>query len=164
MADPSELAGARAAQAALDAWLGGLGAVDPGTPSLLPGWSVGHVLTHLARNADSHLRMLAGEPQYPGGAEQREADIAVGAGRPWAELLADLRAAHERLDAAWSAVVAASLSPAATASRTRRTYVLSSDLTALLRRRAFSFVRMRLIWDLMLATCELSGVFAEASG
>src|SRR5690606_7338139 len=60
-------------------------------------------------------------------------------------------------EAAWSAVVAASLSPAATASRTRRTYVLSSDLTALLRRRAFSFVRMRLIWDLMLATCGLSG-------
>ena len=25
-------------------------------PSLLPGWTVGHVLTHVARNADSHVR------------------------------------------------------------------------------------------------------------
>src|SRR5450756_3198348 len=54
------------------------------------------------------------------------------------------------------AVVAASLSPAATASRTRRTCVLSSVLTALLRSRAFSLVPMRLIWDLMFATYGLS--------
>jgi uncharacterized damage-inducible protein DinB len=29
-------------------------------PSNLPEWSVGHVLTHIARNADSHVRMLQG--------------------------------------------------------------------------------------------------------
>jgi hypothetical protein len=29
-------------------------------------------------------------------------------------------------------------------------------LTALLRRRAFSLVRMRFFWDLIFATCELS--------
>lgn len=34
----------------------GLGAADMRGPSLLPGWSVGHVLTHVARNADSHIR------------------------------------------------------------------------------------------------------------
>src|SRR5918994_6875783 len=65
-------------------------------------------------------------------------------------------------DASTRAVDAASLSPPATASRTRRMCVLSSDFTALLRRRAFSLVVMRLIWDLMLATCGLSCAFAEA--
>src|SRR6478735_8211704 len=65
-------------------------------------------------------------------------------------------------EATTSAACALSLSPPATASRTRRTCVLSSDLTALLRRRAFSFVVMRLIWDLMFATCGLSCAFAEA--
>src|SRR5665647_193377 len=55
-----------------------------------------------------------------------------------------------------NAVAAASLSPVATAARTRRTCVLSSVLTALLRSRAFSLVPMRLIWDLMFATYGLS--------
>jgi uncharacterized protein (TIGR03083 family) len=38
------------------------GLTDAGArrPSLLPGWTVGHVLTHLARNGDSHVRMLDG--------------------------------------------------------------------------------------------------------
>ena len=46
-------------------------------PSRLPGWSVGHVLTHLARNADSVVWRLEGaalgelRDQYPGGLEQR---------------------------------------------------------------------------------------------
>src|SRR5207248_9667831 len=41
--------------------------------SLLPGWTVGHVLTHIARNADSHVRRTdaarRGEmaDQYDGG-------------------------------------------------------------------------------------------------
>src|SRR5690606_37540039 len=61
------------------------------------------------------------------------------------------------LPAAASALAAASLSPAATDSRTLRTYVLRSDFTALLRSRDFSLVPMRLIWDLMLATCVLPG-------
>jgi maleylpyruvate isomerase len=42
-----------------------------GEPSLLPGWSRGHVLTHLARNADGLHNLLiwartgAETPQYP---------------------------------------------------------------------------------------------------
>ncbi len=42
-------------------------------PSLLPEWSDGHVLTHLARNADSVVRRMEGAArgelvdQYPGG-------------------------------------------------------------------------------------------------
>src|SRR3954468_2995856 len=57
-----------------------------------------------------------------------------------------------------SCVVVASVSPESAASRNLRISVLSSDLTALLRRRAFSFCLFRLIWDLMFATKEASGV------
>jgi maleylpyruvate isomerase len=70
-------------------------------PSVLPGWSRGHVVTHLARNADALSHVLGGpaagevRPQYPSAAE-READIEAGAGRPARELLEDLAAACGR--------------------------------------------------------------------
>jgi len=79
-------------------------------PSRLPDWSVGHVLTHLARNADSHSGVLEAalegrsERQYPGGEEQREGDIAAGAGRPADELVADLAASCLRLERAWASM------------------------------------------------------------
>lgn len=57
-------------------------------------------------------------------------------------------------DASRAASEAFSTSPAAAASRALRIAVLSDDLTALLRRRAFSLVLFRLIWDLMFATKE----------
>ena len=82
---------------------------DARRPSLLPGWSVGHVLTHLARNADSHVRMLEaaarGEvaDQYPGGNEQRAADIEAGARRSAAELVDDVLRSAARLEAVWDA-------------------------------------------------------------
>jgi maleylpyruvate isomerase len=53
--------------------------------SRLPDWTVGHVLTHLARNAESHVRMLdgalAGRPseQYPGA---RNSAAATSSGAP----------------------------------------------------------------------------------
>jgi maleylpyruvate isomerase len=64
-------------------------------PSLLPGWSRGHVLTHIARNADGLRNLLVWArtgvvtAQY---ADQGERDrgIAAGAGRSAADLLADL--------------------------------------------------------------------------
>jgi maleylpyruvate isomerase len=65
-------------------------------PSLLPGWSRGHVLTHIARNADGLRNLLiwartgAETPMYAS-AESRSADIEAGAGRPAAELAADVR-------------------------------------------------------------------------
>jgi maleylpyruvate isomerase len=73
-------------------------------PSRLPGWSVGHVLTHVARNADSVVRRLAaavgGElvEQYVGGSEGRAAAIEEGAGRAAAELVEDVRATSEAVD------------------------------------------------------------------
>ena len=76
--------------------------------SLLPGWSVGHVLTHLARNAESHVRMLEGAArgeiltQYAGGAEGRNADIEAGADRSSTELIADVRATIYQLESVWA--------------------------------------------------------------
>src|SRR4051794_3925946 len=57
-------------------------------------------------------------------------------------------------DATAASSAALALSPASTASRKRRTWVLSADLVALLRWCDFSFVLIRLSWDLMLATCS----------
>ncbi|NLU67516.1 maleylpyruvate isomerase family mycothiol-dependent enzyme [Streptomyces sp. HNM0574] len=71
-------------------------------PSLLPGWTRGHVITHLARNADALVRVLAGRPMYDS-AESRDADIDKGAGRPLAAQLDDLREASARLDGAFGA-------------------------------------------------------------
>ncbi len=52
------LAGCRASHARLLDTVDGLDEAGVRAPSLLAGWTVGHVLTHLARNADSHTRML----------------------------------------------------------------------------------------------------------
>lgn len=78
--------------------------------TLLPGWTVGHLITHLARNADSHRGMVEaaqrGEviPQYPGGLAQRNRDIEAGSSRSAAELGPDLKAADGQLEAAWSSI------------------------------------------------------------
>ncbi|KUH35335.1 MULTISPECIES: maleylpyruvate isomerase family mycothiol-dependent enzyme [Streptomyces] len=66
--------------------------------SRLPGWSRGHVLTHLARNADALVNVLQGRPMYPS-AEVRDADIERGAPRPLAEQLDDLRTSAARFRA-----------------------------------------------------------------
>jgi maleylpyruvate isomerase len=70
--------------------------------SRCPGWSRGHVLTHLARNADGLCNLLhwarTGEetPMYAS-REARNQDIDDGSGRSAAELEADLDASAERL-------------------------------------------------------------------
>ncbi|MEV4435384.1 maleylpyruvate isomerase family mycothiol-dependent enzyme [Streptomyces sp. NPDC049585] len=71
-------------------------------PSRLPGWSRGHVLAHLARNADALVNVLEGRPMYPS-AQAREADIERGAPRPLAEQLTDLRESAEHFFAAAAA-------------------------------------------------------------
>ena len=75
--------------------------------SLLPNWSRGHLLTHLARNADSHVTLLqaavrgeVGE-QYAS-AMQRNGDIERGATRSAKELVMDLRLSIYGLEAAWA--------------------------------------------------------------
>ncbi|MGW0117303.1 maleylpyruvate isomerase family mycothiol-dependent enzyme [Streptomyces sp. NPDC003327] len=71
-------------------------------PSRLPGWSRGHVLAHLARNADALVNVLEGRPMYPS-AEARDADIERDAGRPLDAHLADLRATADRFQAVGAA-------------------------------------------------------------
>ena len=68
-----------------------------GEPSLLPGWTRGHVLTHVARNGDGLGNLLRWArtgietPMYAS-REARRADIEAGAGRSAADLAADVRA------------------------------------------------------------------------
>jgi maleylpyruvate isomerase len=80
---------------------------DMRDPSLLPDWTRGHVLSHLARNADGGSRLLSwartGTPatEYPS-LEARAAQIEAGAGRSTAELVADVRASAERFATEYS--------------------------------------------------------------
>ena len=81
------------------------GLTDPATPSALAGWTQGHVLTHLARNADSLCNLLAWArtgvetPQYASW-DERAKGIEAGAGRPLDEQIADLREASARFASA----------------------------------------------------------------
>jgi maleylpyruvate isomerase len=78
-------------------------------PSLLPDWTRGHVLTHIARNADGICDTLAGAlrgeivDRYRSW-DARNSDIDEGAGRPFAALVADVRDAAERLDRVLGAI------------------------------------------------------------
>lgn len=78
-------------------------------PSLLPDWSRGHVLAHIARNADGLTNLLGGaavgeqRTAYLS-PEARNADIEAGSRRPIKEQLADIEAAHDRFEAAVSAL------------------------------------------------------------
>ncbi|MEU6588705.1 maleylpyruvate isomerase family mycothiol-dependent enzyme [Streptomyces sp. NPDC046881] len=67
-------------------------------PSRLPGWSRGHVLAHLARNADALVNVLRGRPMYVS-AEARDADIERDAARPVEVQAADLRESAARFQA-----------------------------------------------------------------
>lgn len=94
--------------------LGKLSDEDMRAPSLLPGWTRGHVVTHVARNADALANVLRGaqagevRAQYPS-SEQREADIEAGAGRSAEELRADAAASARRWDQAANELHAANL-------------------------------------------------------
>jgi maleylpyruvate isomerase len=63
--------------------------------SLLPGWTVGHVLSHLARNAEAMCSRVEsavrGEvvEQYAGGAAGRAAEIEAGAARDARQIVDD---------------------------------------------------------------------------
>lgn len=64
-------------------------------PSRLPGWTRGHVLAHLARNADALVNVLEGRPMYIDG-DARDADIERDAPRPLDAQLTDLRESADR--------------------------------------------------------------------
>jgi maleylpyruvate isomerase len=86
---------------------------DVSTASHLPGWTVGHVLTHLARNADAHARRLVGSlrgldvPKYGNGQEQRSAEIETGAHRSASDIIADLATSLSHLEEVFTRCAAA---------------------------------------------------------
>lgn len=79
-------------------------------PSGLPGWSRGHVITHIANFSEAMTRQVEEALQgrlievYDGGRPARDAGIEAGAGRPAAELVKHLREATGALTAAWAKV------------------------------------------------------------
>jgi maleylpyruvate isomerase len=87
-------------------------------PSLLPGWTRAHVLTHIARNADAMINLLTWArtgvitPAYAS-AEARNDAIEKGAVRSPAEIRDDVTASSDRLahvvrelpEASWAALV-----------------------------------------------------------
>ena len=83
--------------------------LDIAAPSTLPGWTRGHVITHVTNSGDGHSLVFEaaarGEVgmQYPHGLEGRAADIEAGAPRPAAVQVAGLRSSIERLEALWAA-------------------------------------------------------------
>jgi maleylpyruvate isomerase len=124
-----DLAAVAAAEVRLDATVARMTDEQAAEPSRLPGWTRAMVVAHLALNATSNATMVAaalrGEqrPQYPGGSEQRAAEIEAARGRTAAEVLAALRAAavewafvmatvHD-----WSIVVPAGVGPRPVAQR-----------------------------------------------
>lgn len=125
----------------------GFDAAELAAASLLPGWSRGHVLAHLARNADGLVNVLTaartGEriPMYASPAA-RDADIAAGAPRPPEAHLDDLRQSALRFAEAvaampaqaWAATVEMRLGPWPAAllvwSRLREVEVHHVDLAA----------------------------------
>jgi maleylpyruvate isomerase len=108
VADVEAIEGCHSAHARLVTAIGSLTDEQARSASRLPNWTVGHVLTHLARNAESHTRMLraalAGEAvtQYERGNEQRSDDIAAGAARPAAALVDDVTISAAALEATWA--------------------------------------------------------------
>ncbi len=101
-----EIAGVARAQSGFARTIEGLSDEVARRPTLLPGWTVGHVLTHVARNADSVVRRLEGAAQgeivdqYPGGAAGREHEIEEGANRPAGDLVADVISTNAAVEAA----------------------------------------------------------------
>jgi maleylpyruvate isomerase len=101
------MAGTKASHERLLGTLDGFRDDQVAEPSLLPGWSRGHLLTHIARNADSHVRMLGGAAegkrleQYVGGAGGRAAAIEEGAARAAQELVNDIKSTAAALFHTW---------------------------------------------------------------
>jgi maleylpyruvate isomerase len=79
-------------------------------PSGLPGWSRGHVITHVANFSEAMTRQVEEALQgrlievYDGGRPARDAAIEAGADRPAAELQQHLLEATTGLIAAWEKV------------------------------------------------------------
>jgi maleylpyruvate isomerase len=76
--------------------------VSVAEPSRLPGWSRGHVLAHIARNADALVNVLEGRPMYASG-DARDNDIERDAPRALDVQLTDVRESAARFQEAGAA-------------------------------------------------------------
>jgi maleylpyruvate isomerase len=91
----ADIEGCRVAHDLLRSVVADLADAEVRRASKLPGWSVGHVLTHLARNAESMCRRIDAAvrseviDQYEGGRAGRAAEIEAGANRDAAALRND---------------------------------------------------------------------------
>jgi len=100
----NEVEGCRLAHTKLRTAVADLTDAQVGSASLLPDWTVGHVLAHIARNADGMSRRINAAlrdevvEQYVGGSQGRAAEIEAGAARSTPEIVADVRSSAERLD------------------------------------------------------------------
>jgi len=96
----------RSAHARLLETVGGIDDATARWPSLLPGWDVAMLVTHLARNADGHTTVAEGaragerRRRYPS-REARDAGIEAGRGGRADEVADDLRTSIDRLEQAW---------------------------------------------------------------
>lgn len=99
-----------ASQQRLDEWVGELGDDDMRRPSALPDWSIGHVLSHIALNAEAFTNVArgvaAGEVgvMYPRGYDARNREIAEGATRSPAVIRTHIERSSADFAAAWSAL------------------------------------------------------------
>ena len=106
----AELARLRVSTAALLASIEALRDADVSAPSLLPDWSRGHVLAHIARNADGILNLIVWArtastvPMYES-ADRRTADIEAGSGLPAEALRSDIAQGAQRVDDALTGVL-----------------------------------------------------------
>jgi maleylpyruvate isomerase len=95
--------------------LAGLTNEQVGQPSLLPGWTVGHTLSHIALNAEAFTRVAQGlvrgevGSMYPT-SESRDEAIEAGAHRAAGEIVAHCQAANAEFVAIWSTLTADQLS------------------------------------------------------
>ena len=109
-------------------------------PSLLPGWSRGHVLTHLSRNADALTNLLTWartgvESRMYATPAEREEGIQAGADRALPEQLADLAASGSRF-----------LEAAAAVPRERRSFPVVSGQGRQIPAQEVPWLRVRELW------------------
>jgi maleylpyruvate isomerase len=85
-----------------------IGDIDPGAPSLLPDWTVGHVLGHIAGNAEAFTRVMQAAVQgdrgamYPNGRQGRRQRIEELAATEPHELVSTVRRSIWALESAWA--------------------------------------------------------------
>ena len=86
----------------------GLSDADVLRPSLLPGWTVGHVLSHVISSGRRLEQLFAlaerGEvgTMYPGGSAEQRVEIEQGARSSASDLVAGLRSSIQGVETSWS--------------------------------------------------------------